>query len=497
MGRQGAGKTQVVNVVTGQQDVARSFGGTGRGTFVAHEFLAAQDGQTEMFRIEPCYKSNDELRKNMEAHVSDIYRAHTATDRQRALEVKKQKAMACTSDRSDDPSDEESDDDTDGDLDPDDLTDICRKNVFTYQYYTTMFCDKDDFSSIGATRSFFAREHAKGTAQSALVHMLFEQVKVFRSSQRSDRVRTACDSKELHRITDDLSEPNHSNPYQKPHPWPITKKIRIYFNAPLLQAGLILGDTPGANDDDSNVVANTWAYLDEASTVFVFTEALRGETGLDEILLKCLASKKRKTIYLLCNKTDQIPLLAPHEVDQLEDPDLRGKMVSIQEDIACLRQKGQIADSLRDAEAQEQLLSIDYRVQDLRNNMKDKLRELDGSKRQPELKVVAISAEHGYGVSKFLDLLYERAAEGKFLALYRLAYEKLPNMINGIIGTLVKIQIDGTQAIQAILDSAKSRRGMVLHQVLRDINAGFDKHIATVFKFEKIWCKELKGKFGV
>ena len=118
-----------------------------------------------------------------------------------------------------------------------------------------------------------------------------------------------------------FTQPEDSKSYDTPRLWPITQKVRIHCNARLLNAGLIFGDTPGFNDRDPNVVANTLAYLDKSAIVFVFTQAPRGSSGIDRegILRACLIFKVKKTIYALCNKIDQVELREAVDIEEVQD----------------------------------------------------------------------------------------------------------------------------------------------------------------------------------
>lgn len=176
-----------------------------------------------------------------------------------------------------------------------------------------------------------------------LVEALTELIEQFKSNRDLDdgiEYFTAENNKELANVFRSISRVAPSSA-SKPHPWPLLTKIEVCHQNDLLDAGLLLGDTPGIDDINRAVVDGTKRYIRKAGTVFVFTKFERGAINetLDANLMECISLGKMHDIRLIVTNVDGRKLKAD-ERDELDADDL-----SMLEEAEALHAKLQAAEA--------------------------------------------------------------------------------------------------------------------------------------------------------
>lgn len=215
LGPSGVGKSSTINSILHQVSVAYESDSSSRGTNLVHEFAAPTLDQTSMFKVVAPYLRPDQIAIVVQRHVTAILTYLGADE---------------------------------GITDDSEIDDLERKYNTAIDFFHLLLCGHKEF----LTR-FLVIEYFKLNIQTDLedtiedLTELIEEFKATRNLVDETEHFTAENDKELGNVFREISRVAHSST-GKPHPWPILTKIEVCHENDLLNAGLLIGDTPGIDD---------------------------------------------------------------------------------------------------------------------------------------------------------------------------------------------------------------------------------------------------------
>ena len=318
----------------------------------------------------------------------------------------------------------------------------------------------------------------------------------------------------------------------KPHPYPIITKIQIQQDNTLLNAGVILADTPGVTDSNQAVVDATSNYLRKAGTVLVFESFKRiadSET-LDANLRECIRLGKIHDTHLVVTmidngqtiKAEDRVELAEEDRERLEsaeqvvlklkteEKDLKqAKVATLNESIstsAGYEELRKLESALEKmpikvalAEAKVGQVAIEIRTREVANELKGKLRKLERSKNAPDLPVHFISntqyQKHmtgyeatkppvldveGTGIPGLRRMLYGIPARGKKTTLTRIGRNHLPAIFNGILGILTKTSLERKKEVEKVIIDVLGRYPELAENIMDELTDMFVRRVVSV-----------------
>lgn len=319
----------------------------------------------------------------------------------------------------------------------------------------------------------------------------------------------------------------------RPSPWPLISKAEIYLDQPVVNAGVVLGDTPGVSDSNQSVVEAARRYVNGAGLVPIFAPVKRilGDDGLDSTIVECARLGNVHNIYLVCTMIDQKSAISAIDRQDLATSDLalleaaERNVAKLETDIKHARIKQEKANDAEYRAISNQLeelhrqkaaatagidqIAVEIRNRDLATKLAPKLRQLTRMKRMPDLKVHFISnteyQKHlkGYyynnppkldveatGIPALRRLLYAVPAHGKFNTLWRICTQRLPAIFNGIKGVLTKTKLARNLEAGAVLQSITRGCATILEESQHQLIAAFEDQIGEfVNAQEEKWSK--------
>ena len=299
LGPSGVGKSSTINSILHQVGVAYESDAGTRGTNLVHEFAMSTPNQTSMFEVIAPYLRQPQISTEVKKHLGNIVAYLGAAEGYEET----------------------------GELEIDDLE---NKYGTAIEFFHILLRNHKEFSTAENTISYFKGnmdEDASDTIET--LTGLIEQFKKNRKLRDGVECFTAESNKELAEVFRTVSRVAPSAA-RKPHPWPILIKIGVCHENDLLDAGLVIGDTPGIDDINQMVVQGTKHYLQKAGTVLVFTKFERGAINetLDANLLQCIGLGKTHDIRLIVTNIDGRKLkdeergeLDFADLAQLEEPE--------------------------------------------------------------------------------------------------------------------------------------------------------------------------------
>lgn len=292
LGPSGVGKSSTINSILHQVGVAYESDASTRGTNLVHEFAMPSSDQTSLFLVAAPYLRYQQIRTVVKQHLRNVV-WHLGVDEE-----------------------------IDGaeDLERDDLE---QKYNTAIEFFHILLRDHKEFSTTNRVADFFKENMAEDLGPVIKeVTDLIEEFKDSRHLQDGTEYFAAESSRELANVFRTISRVPPSSA-GKPHPWPILTKVEVRHENDLLDAGLVIGDTPGVDDINQAVVDGTKRYIKKAGTVLVFTKFERGAINetLDANLTECIALGKTHNIRLIVTNVDGRKL-KPDEREELDQEDL-------------------------------------------------------------------------------------------------------------------------------------------------------------------------------
>lgn len=309
LGPAGSGKSSATNSIMSQQKVAFEHDGDDRGTYLVHEYRSAPADQLSKYRVVATYYSSHDIKRDVVAYFSDI--------------------NAKLFEDSDQPSD-----DSESALEQKFHTALC--------FFTHLLAHRKEFQSQEIAQEYF---ESRGDEQVAKVcGDLYGFVEEFLESREvtdGQEVHDVSNEAELQGIFKQMCRPPKARGRmaKEGSPWPVIRKIVVHHDIALLNAGVVLADTPGFNDQNLAVVRNTMRYLKVAGTILIFLTYKRIDQNspLDQLLRECIALGKMDNIRLVITSIDEMKPLDADDLDPEASALLKSAEVRLQRTLAEIK----------------------------------------------------------------------------------------------------------------------------------------------------------------
>ena len=494
LGPSGIGKSSFVNCLFDQRGAALESDSTHRGTNVVHEYARAPASQLALYQVAAVYHRESQIETTVKQHCRNIFNY-----------IK----------RSEDDDEEE------------DEADLQESYTTGIDFLRTILCNHAELASKDAAQEYF--EDRLGGEEGSVVKELKKLIEDFKKTRELEddiEYYQAENDSELANIFRQVSRvPKHAGKAARPHPWPIIPKVQVQQDKDLLNAGLVLADTPGVTDTNRTVVDATTNYLKKAGTVLVFENIKRIDQSptLDGNLRECIRLGKIRDTHLIVTNIDEISKLELSQEDRdllnsaevfmaqlkAEEKTLKqDKAAALDQDnpTAAQREQERAINSCLEAmpvrialtEAKIRQITIEIRNRDVLEELRGKFRDLDRSKTAPDLPVHFISNTQyqiwlstwdpkkppildveGTGISGVRRMLYEILAHGKSNTLNRICRSRLPSIFNGIIGVLTKSRLERKQDVEKVIVGELSRYTDTMEKLVQELNECFKLRITS------------------
>lgn len=277
------------------------------------------------------------------------------------------------------------------------------------------------------------------------------------------------------------------------------------------------------------MVQNARSYLKNAGTILVFAKPDRIDQNpeLDHNLRECVHLNKMEETYLIVTKIDQKAALSDRERTNLLPEDssalneaetelraLKGRVSDLEkakadayeaDDIKEYKKfeelRRQLEIDLKSAEMAVKQVEIEIRNRDIARGLKDKFREITGSKHSPDLKILftsnSVYQKHlaGYnvhdppmldveatGIPAVRRLLYRVPARGKLEVLSRIVRKALPAIFNCISGILTKAPLERKQEVEDLITKVFEKdEEDIMKTAKKELAAAFKDKIGKIF----------------
>jgi hypothetical protein len=501
LGPAGSGKSSAVNSILSQKKAAFENDGD-RGTYVPHEYRSAQHDQTSPYRVVATYYPEPEVNKSIVGAFGDI------------------RAMLAEFE-------EDADDESEDNM----LQQRCETAL---GFFTDLLCFKKHFRNRADTKSYFEdrldRDHTSADICASLIAWKDEFLESRKSydPKKAKEIHDVSDENELYALFKRLSRPSKIRGQNQPSPWPILQKIVIHRSVPILDAGVVLADTPGVNDTNLTVVSNTKRYLSNAGTILVFLsyDRIQQNPELNHLLSECIALGKMHRVRLVVTKIDNMKELTDDDKSELgeiekgvvdaADNAVRLIIANVKETEAAKRE-AKNRDNDRFAELDDKLtqlliqkaraiaiqrqVGIEIQCQAIKTVLASRLKELENSNYAPDLRITFISNTQyqlhvaGYKALEqpFLDLqatgvpslrqeLFSVPSCGKLQNLKGLVTNRLPNVLMGVEGILFKSHLERKSDVARTIKAALKKYDQPATEIVPKIFAAFEQLVLQVMK---------------
>lgn len=506
LGPAGVGKSSGMNCILNQPGAAHESDAAHRGTNLVHEFLSSWTQQTSAYKVAAAYYRPAQVEKLVRKHCQNIFGFLDQAE----------------------------------ELEEDEVNELQKRYETGIEFFRILLCHYKDFSSAEDAEDYF--DSHREVEEEKVVKELTVLIEEFKASKNLVDCYEYYDAenvKELAEIFRKVSRvPKTSS---GPHPWPIISKIQIQQDNDLLNAGVVLGDTPGIGDSNQSVVDATSKYIRKAGTVLVFESFKRiaeSET-LDANLRNCIRLGKRDNTHLIVTMIDG-QKMKPEDRDELSEADRRrlkaaedvvehlkeqGKSIKQNKSIALeagdYEQLRKLERDIEDlpvkiamAEARVNQVIIEIRTRDVANELRGKLRKLDRSRNGPDLPVYFVSNTQyqahltgyeatkpptldveGSGIPGVRRMLYTIPARGKSMNLTRVCKNILPSIFGSIAGVLTKSPLERKQEVKTLIEHVLTSYRELVSNLTSELKSSFDSRVTHVIgKFAKEICS---GEFSM
>lgn len=501
LGPAGVGKSSGMNCYVSMQAAAVENDLGARGTNVVHEYSNAMPMQIPNFLVRVRYLRLDQIKKLIRGHCHNIFEhinlSHATLE----------------------------------ELEEDEIKDMKEKHDTGLDFFMTILREDEDFEDADEASEYFKErksEDESDVAQelSSLVDKLLDAQDIKANGMTKEY--PAEHESELTNIFQKISGPPSfaSGGGKKSSLWPLIIKVEVHHDKDMLNAGVVLGDAPGVTDTNRTVVQNTKSYLKNAGTILVFATPSRIEKNpeLEANLRACIRLGKMHQTYLVItmidNKTTikdaERPNFPQEDQDALEDAELYVERIKQDSERTTLAKKRandleefkMLDDHQRELEVLEKLASmkvkqtaIEIRNRLILRSLKNKFRELSGSKKAPDLKIFFTSNQEyqkhlagydakdppildiqGTGIPAVRRMLYEIPARGKVNTLTRIVRSRLPSIFSGIIGILTKSDLERKQDVENLIAKIMDQDAILVHQITEEVEVKFKDVIVGTMK---------------
>lgn len=510
LGPAGSGKSSAMNSIMSQQKVAFEHDGDDRGTYLVHEYRSATPDQISIYRVVATYYSGKDIQRDIIVYYGHV-NAVIFEDSNETV------------------------DDNEGAMDQQYKTALC--------FFTHLLAHRKEFQSEEAAVNFF-EDHGDEEPDTVCmkIYGFVEEFLESREHYHNGEERYDLNSQSaLQDIFKRVCRPPRARgpKVKEGAPWPIIRKVVVHQNIQVLNAGVVLADTPGFNDLNLAVVRNTTRYLKNAGTILIFLTYRRIDQNspLDQLLRECMALGKTNQIRLVVTLIDEMNPLDSEDLDAeeracLERAETKHKRVlsDIKETEAAKKQaKGIDSDRFVEMDSRLEKLqllkvkaaaavkqtTIEIRCRDMQNTLKGRIQAIYKSKYSPELAISFISNTqyqlhvNGYdpkesdpkqapfldlqatGVPQLRQILLAIPTQGKLENLKGLVTNRLPNILNGITGILTKSKLERIGEVRKMINKVLHKHTEPVARLVDDINQAFEKQITgTITKNLPEWRDE-------
>lgn len=222
LGAAGIGKSSGINSYLNQAGVAIESDGGGRGTSVVHEYRSALPNQMHQFLVTVRYLPRKAIVNQVEQHCRSVFAFIELTTKGEENE-----------------------------LDGEEIQEMQQKHDTGLDFFVTLLRNHEDFASRENASDYF-REQPSDDLDLVVEHLvglingLVESRKATEDGEDSYPAETeATLTKLLHNISGPSSPGRKTT---EPSAWPLVVTVGVHQNNDLLNAGVIIGDTPGVTD---------------------------------------------------------------------------------------------------------------------------------------------------------------------------------------------------------------------------------------------------------
>ncbi len=286
LGAAGVGKSSAINSILHERDAA-FVSESDRGTNLVHEFSKSHTNQLSKYRVAARYLSPKQIELFVQFHCGNIFTYLEKKD----------------------------------DCDEDEDTELQAKYNTAIALFCVLLGHLTEFAEDGDAQDYFeTRMDRKDKTIDQLVYLI-SGVKESRKLEDGIEYYDAEDTKELADVFKQVSRVAGRS--KSSHPWPIIRKIDIYQDQALLNAGVVLADTPGIGDSNQAVVKATKDYNKRAGTILVFHNYKRiaSNPTLDTNLKELILLGKMNGICLVVTGIDNLAKMNESEREELADDD--------------------------------------------------------------------------------------------------------------------------------------------------------------------------------
>lgn len=495
-GPAGIGKSTTINSTLNQRAAAES-DSADRGTNLVHEYVAPSSKQLSRYVVSAKYLAGRQLASFVEQHCARVY----------------------------DFLDQE-----ESGGDGDDVEELRQALDTSLSIFNVLLCDKEDFVTVEKVQEYF-EDHMQDReeAHNQLKYMINE-LKASRALKDEVEDHEANNSRELSekfRLVSRVPQAG-SGRIKKPHPWPIIRKVEVHIDNDLLNAGVLLGDTPGTSDTNQAVVDSTTNYIRNAGLVLI-TEGVKrinNSTTLDANLLQLVQMGKTSehacNICLVVTSIDTLANISEdwrHELlheDKAVLEEVEGRLVRLLEKKTHLDEEmrsGRIVDArkmiedlrvlpikIAAAEAKVAQSVVEIKTRDIEEKLRGRLRQVSRSRHDRDLEVIFVSnteyQKHvqGYdpakppildieatGIPKLRRKLYEEPASGKGQTLKRICEARIPTLLMSITGVLTKSKLERKQEVVIAIEAILNTYHIATDHLFDDLRRSFKSRVLDVF----------------
>ena len=491
LGAAGHGKSSFMNCILNQLGAAHESDSGQRGTNIVHEFSAMCKGQTEKYRVAAPYYDEAQIDSLVRKHCQNIF---TYLHHQ-----------------------------TDDDYNEDEVEELRKKYDTATEFFRLMLCDRPEFNTADAADAYF--ESRQSDSENMVVTELKKYIEIFKDKRELQGGIEYHSAEGVDELTDVFRKvsrvPKMST---EPHPWPIIPKVQIHQDNDLLNAGVVLGDTPGVADSNHSVVDTTTNYIKGAGTILVFEKFQRitNSETLDKNLRECIRLGRMHATHLIVTMIDNGQTIKPADRVELS-PEDREKLKAAEQVVSSLKSEEKVikhgteaakdveemkklskalenkAVELAGAEARVAQVAIELKTREVANGLKGKFRRLDRSKTAPDLQVHFVSNSQyqkhlsgydaktppildveGTGVPTLRRMLYTIPARGKVTTLSRICGTLLPNAFESITGILTKSRLQRKADVEKVITSVMSKKTRLVDDVTAELTTSFESQVVKV-----------------
>ncbi|KXS99981.1 hypothetical protein AC578_791 [Pseudocercospora eumusae] len=162
--------------------------------------------------------------------------------------------------------------------------------------------ENTDFANLESFKAWIREQACEDDGVKTLHRMILRRAQVTMIPKLRDSTYPVSDAEGMAQILHKLRRPQDT---VEPHPWPLLQINRIHAkDQELAEAGVIVSDTPGHNDVDSELNESTEAYLETCDVMLLVHQVLRSD-GFEELghYLE-LAMSSGRPIWLIITKAD-------------------------------------------------------------------------------------------------------------------------------------------------------------------------------------------------